>query len=299
MSTAAPASGRSQAEQTAYGPMVIAAIEQHFPPESRLLDDAMAVKMLPAPYRALVGACRWGGLRNWLIAASETKAPGMWASMCGRKRFFDEHLDREIDRGHQAVIVLGAGFDSRGARLASRSRSVSVYELDLPGNSAAKTRRLRAHLGEVPERLRLIAVDFETADLGAALEDRGFGLHRPAVYLWEGVTQYLSEDGFRQTMSFLARAAAGSVLMFTYVQRPFIDGSDLYGSPSLHRDLVVRRKAWHFGLERDSVASLLAEYGWKEREQAGAVELAERYVAPTGRRLQLSEIERSVLADRR
>ncbi|MEU6726674.1 hypothetical protein ABZ917_23485 [Nonomuraea wenchangensis] len=45
-----------------------------------------------------------------------------------------------------------------------------AYELDLPANVADK-RRLRALPGGAPERVRLIEVDFETADLADVLAD--------------------------------------------------------------------------------------------------------------------------------
>jgi O-methyltransferase involved in polyketide biosynthesis len=41
-----------------------------------------------------------------------------------------------------------------------------------------------------------------------------------------GVTQYLTEPGVRKTLDFLARAAGGSRLAFTYVRKDFLEGKD-------------------------------------------------------------------------
>ncbi len=50
---------RNPAAQTAFGPMVQAAIEQYEPPERRLVDDDLALSILPAGQRAMVRAMRW------------------------------------------------------------------------------------------------------------------------------------------------------------------------------------------------------------------------------------------------
>ena len=51
------------AAQTAFGPMVLAAIEHNEPPERRLVDDDLAASFLPARLRALVRRPGLGRLR--------------------------------------------------------------------------------------------------------------------------------------------------------------------------------------------------------------------------------------------
>jgi O-methyltransferase involved in polyketide biosynthesis len=48
---------RNPAAQTAFGPMVQAAIEQYEPPERRLVSDDLALSILPAGQRAWCGRC--------------------------------------------------------------------------------------------------------------------------------------------------------------------------------------------------------------------------------------------------
>jgi O-methyltransferase involved in polyketide biosynthesis len=47
---------RNPAAQTAFGPMMLAAMEQSEPPQRRLADDDLAARFLPAPTRWLVTA---------------------------------------------------------------------------------------------------------------------------------------------------------------------------------------------------------------------------------------------------
>ena len=55
---------RNPAAQTAFGPMVQAAIEQYEPPQRRLVSDDLALSILPAGQRAVVRAMRWPLLCN-------------------------------------------------------------------------------------------------------------------------------------------------------------------------------------------------------------------------------------------
>ncbi|GLZ28054.1 hypothetical protein Lesp02_02440 [Lentzea sp. NBRC 105346] len=61
---------------------------------------------------------------------------------------------------------------------------------------------------------------------------------------------------------------------------------------------MEKERLWRFGMDPDEVGDFLADYGWRVLEQAGAEELIEKYVRPTGRAMPVSEIERTVLAEK-
>lgn len=285
------------AAQTAFGPMVIAAVEQYYPAPQRLVHDDLALRFLPPGLRFAVRACKWGSLREWGIGATEKKAPGMWGGVLCRKRYSDDQVAAAIAAGVAQVVILGAGLDTRAYRLAAPA-GVPAFEVDLPENIAYKRRRLQKLRGEVPEGVTLIPVDFQHDDLGAALAAGGFHVEQPTMFVWEAVTQYLAEDGVRSTLRFLARAAPGSRLIFTYIRQDFLDGTNFYGAEQIHRDMKQKYDVWHFGLAPEQVDGLLREYGWAEREQVGPREYAARYIEPSGRALSASEIERFVAAEK-
>ena len=87
------------------------------------------------------------------------------------------------------------------------------------------------------------------------------------LFIWEGVTQYLTEDAVRATLGALQAAPAGSRLVFTYVRRDFIDGVNMYGAAMLYKRFRQRQQVWKFGLNPDEVAGFIAEYGWQLVEQ--------------------------------
>lgn len=282
----------NRAAGTAVGPMVIAAVEQHHRPQERLLHDDMAVRLLPAGMRWVVGLTRWRAVRELLIKFSEKNAPGIWGAIACRKRYIDDALVDALRAGVDSVVVLGAGLDTRAYRLAVPAR-IPVFEVDLPVNIDAKRKRI-----ELPHTVTLVPIDFEHEDLESVLAAHGCRTGAVTAFVWEGVTQYLTEAGVRATFGFLTKAGRGSRLVFTYERKDFLNGTTMYGAEVLYRRFVEKQRLWKFGMDPGDVARFLAEYGWRELEQVGAEELTTRYVRPAGRVVPVSELERSVHAEK-
>ncbi len=284
------------AAQTALGPMVLAAIEHNEPPQRRLVDDDLAAAFLPGHLRALVALTRLDPARRWVVAAIERSGPGLWTSIACRKRLIDERLSdplNEVD----AVVVLGAGLDTRACRIARHS-DLPVFEVDQPVNVERKAAVLRRVLGEIPPSVHLVPVDFEHDDLMAALDSAGYRKTARTFFIWEGVTQYLTPDAVRATLARLGEAAPGSRLVFTYIRQDFIDGTNRYGAEALYRRFRRRREVWKSGLVPEHLAETLAEAGWRLTEQAGPSYYRDTYVRPTGRAVVASPIEWTALSER-
>lgn len=276
--------------------MTLAAIEHHEPPARRLVDDDLAEAFLPARARLLVQLTRAGWLRRAVRAASERAAPGVATSIACRKRFIDDRLSDPLNET-DAVIVLGAGLDTRGCRIA-RHGDLPVYEVDQPGAVDRKATVLQRVTGAVPSSVHLVGVDFETGDVMQALEARGYRPDQRAFVIWEGVTQYLSAEAVAATLDALRTLAPGSRLVFSYVRQDFIDGTNRYGADALYRRFRERTQLWKSGMVPEQVGDMLAEYGWRLSEQVGPSYYRDTYIRPTGRALSASPIEWSVLAER-
>jgi methyltransferase (TIGR00027 family) len=284
------------AEQTAIGPMVIVAADQY--DSSPLVGDPWAGRMMPASGRFAASLAKWSPARRALIAVTERRIRGGWASFLCRKRYVDDQLVSAVAKGIDAVVILGAGYDTRAYRLPELA-GIPVCEVDLPGNIARKTAAVRRCFGRVPPSVKLLAVDFEIDDLAERLGREGFDPRQRIFYIWEGVTPYLTERAVRKTMAELADAAPGSGLVFTFARKDFLEGRAMYGAQAIYQYAVVKRRLWHFGLNPEQVGGFLAEYGWREVDQVGPDEYAARYLKPAGRGDEpVSEIERAVYAER-
>ncbi len=277
------------AAQTAFGPMVQVAIEQYEPPDRRLVDDDLALSILPVAQRAIVRAMRWPLLRALTIAAGERAVSGSWALIACRKRYIDDKLDEALEN-IDAVVILGAGMDTRAYRMARRS-AIPVFEVDLAINITRKRAAVERAIGAPPASVQLVPLDFESDDLIGTLSAHGYRRDMRTFFIWEGVTQYLSEEAVRATLEALRSAPSESQLVFTYVRRDFIDGQNKYGAEMLYRRFRQRKQLWRFGLNPDEVSAFVAEYGWRLVEQAGPDYYVRQYIQPTGRKLTASQLE--------
>ncbi|NUT45904.1 MAG: SAM-dependent methyltransferase [Saccharothrix sp.] len=277
------------AAQTAVGPMVVVAVDQFS--DSPVVRDELAARLIPWDGRVAVACARWAPVRRALVSATEKQIPGLWSGMLCRKRYIDDVTVAAVRGGVEAVVVLGAGFDTRAHRLAAPA-GVPAFEVDLPANTTRKRALVRRLSGNVPGGVTLVPVDFGSQDLGEVLVAHGYRRDRRTLFVWEAVTQYLDEESVRATFGYLAGAPSGSELAFTYVRRDFLAGVELYGGDVAYRRFVLKRRLWRFGLAPEEVGPFLAEYGWREVEQVGPREYAERYpeAGPA------SEIERCVRA---
>ncbi len=287
---------RNPVAQTAFGPMQQVAIEQYEPPDRRLVDDDLALAILPAGQRAMVRAMRWPFLRRLTISAGERTVPGSWTIIAGRKRYIDDKLNAALGN-IDSVVVLGAGMDTRAYRLARRS-DIPIFEVDLPVNIERKKAAIQRAIGALPSSVHLVPLDFERDDLIGALTGQGYRTDGRTFFIWEGVTQYLTEDAVRATLGALQPAVPGSRLVFTYVRRDFIDGKNMYGAAILYRRFRKRRQVWRFGLDPDEVSAFIAEYGWRLVEQAGPDYYLRNYIEPTGRNLTASQLEWTAYAEK-
>jgi methyltransferase (TIGR00027 family) len=287
----------NQAAQTAYGPMSAIAIEQYHPERQRLVQDGLAIQFLPPGLRLLAKLNRWPPVRALMFNVTEKRAQGVWGGVLCRKRFIDDKLLEAMSAGIQAVVILGAGLDTRAYRLAAL-RTVPVFEVDLPENTDYKRAKLEELYGSVPTHVTLVPFDFESYDLAGVLASQGYQIEHKSCFIWEAVTQYLTEEGVRKTFGCLAQAKSGSRLVFTYIRKDFIDGTVRYGLDTLYQVYRVKRQLWHFGLEPKQVPAFLGEYAWRELEQVGSQEYTSRYLKPIEREVSVMEIERAVCAEK-
>jgi len=199
--------------------------------------------------------------------------------------------------GHiDAVINLGAGFDTRAYRLPALA-GIPIWEVDQLEIINSKRPRLLKTFRKIPSNINLVPIDFDNEDLGLVLASRGYPEGKRTFFIWEAVTQYLTEAGIRSTFNFLAKAPAGSRLIFTYVRKDFLDGKNIYGSEKFYKDFVLK-KIFIFGIEPEQLPALIRKYGWKLIEDIGYNELAPKYIKPTGRLLTSTPIERIVFAEK-
>jgi methyltransferase (TIGR00027 family) len=276
---------------------VLRGLESARPESERLLDDPVSLRLLPRPWRWVLRLLQGTGLANVILTRRERDLPGVIGSLLCRTRYMDDVLRASLGEGVEQVVILGAGFDTRPYRIAELE-GIAVFEVDHPGVQSAKRQALERAPIPRPQHVTLVGVDFEHEDLGGALAAAGFQKGLRTLFIWEGVTQYISEDAIGDTLAFVAAAGGpGSELVFSYIRKDVISGS---AARDAERRVMARAAGggapWRTGLDPADVPQLLGRYGLEVVEEVGGEEYRERYLAPAGRGLATLRAERVVLA---
>ncbi len=195
-----------------------------------------------------------------IAAAMSRVQPQMELWVAVRTAYLDRavaHLLPEIPQ----VVVLGAGLDTRAARLARPG--VRFFEVDAPASGTDKRARLARVPGYPVGAATYVACDFERDDFVERLEAAGFDRARPAVVLWEGVTYYLTEAAVRATLARVADGLhPGSVLLFDHVGRRVVARETKSDEDRGTMDLLAGLgEPFRFGV--NDVIPLLYEIGFR------------------------------------
>jgi methyltransferase (TIGR00027 family) len=241
-----------------------------------LFRDPLARLFLPRGLRAAVRLARVKPLRSALERYADRRAPGARSSAICRTRFIDDFARREAREGARQLVILGAGFDGRAHRLGELA-TTRVFEVDQPATQAEKRAAL-AHATGLRADVRYVAVDFERDDLATSLRAAGWDANERTTFVWEGVSNYLEAEAVDAVLRFVARAAPGSELVFTYLHRGVIDGSTAFeGAELLVANVRRLGEPWKFGIDPAELEGFLAERGLQLEENLGADEYRTRY----------------------
>ncbi|MYQ89698.1 MULTISPECIES: class I SAM-dependent methyltransferase [unclassified Streptomyces] len=156
---------------------------------------------------------------------------GFRAAVVARARFIEDLVTEQAGRGVDQYVVLGAGLDTFAQRRPDIASRLRIFEVDRPGPQAWKRRRLIELGYGVPDRLRLVPVDFEAGESWTEqLVAVGFDPDRPAVVVSTGVTMYLTREATAATLRQIASLAPSSTLTMTFLLPPeLLDDADRTG----------------------------------------------------------------------
>ena len=138
--------------------------------------------------------------------------------VAARTVHFDAIITRALQRAEQFVL-LGAGYDTR-AYGGFVGAGTTVFELDQPIVQAHK-RSMLAAADINCERVNFVAIDFASDDLFSKLTQAGFDTTKKTLYLWEGVSLYLSAAEVAATLAAVQQQSApnSTVVADLYAER--------------------------------------------------------------------------------
>jgi methyltransferase (TIGR00027 family) len=216
--------------------------------------------------------------RQWVM--QNKIAPGAYEFMIARTSFFDQIVRDALVRDLPQIVFLGAGYDTRPYRFKDLVQGTRIFELDAPPTQFRKREVLKNNAIAMPQELKFVPIDFSQDNLQTVLLDAGFSLDKPALFVWEGVTYYLSSDTVDETLSAVRElSSTGGSICFDY-------GSI---SPETLNDEGAKKMREHlkanhpgeptkFGIPRGALESFLSERGYVVVECLNSSDMETRYL---------------------
>jgi len=236
------------------------------------MEEVLSAGIVDATARLLVatgvvgeGAVRFARSRQAvaIYEAFDWMMPGQFEAFAHRKAFCERQVRNGIAAGATQVLVLGAGYDTLGWRLAPEFPGVRFFEIDHPATGRLKAKGINS-LGP-RDNLHLIEADLgdrRLDDVLAAVEP--WDSTAQSVVIAEGLTQYLAPAAVRDLfVQCGAVSGAGSRIAFTYV------GTGDGGRPDIGRwtgltlwILKASGEPWLWSVRPSELPAFLDDVGW-------------------------------------
>lgn len=203
---------------------------------------------------------------QWAVSVYEWfdwMMPGQFEAFAHRKAFCERQVREAIGAGAVQVLVLGAGYDTLGWRLAPEFPGVNFFEIDHPATALPKAKGIEA-MGR-RENLHLIGEDLGQRKMVDVLEaHEKWDETARTVIIGEGLLMYLPSEAVRDLfLQAVSITGPGSRVVFTYIPA----GED--GRPDAGKwtglILWIMRSSgepWCWSIRPEELGGFLAETGW-------------------------------------
>jgi methyltransferase (TIGR00027 family) len=243
----------------------------------RGVGDWIAKEFLTTSFRLVAGLSRNRICAALLCKYIDFRWPGSRTSLIARTRLIDNYVAAAVANGIQQIVLLGAGFDSRAYRIAGAERA-RFFEVDHPNTSRVKKAHITRALGALPHYVKYVTVDFQRDRLPESLRGAGFNPLERSLFVWEGVSNYLTEDAVRSTLSYIGSLSQGTALAFTYVDRAVLDDpTHFIGGSEVQKAFARLKEPWTFGIQPSRAAGFFEECGLELSYDLSAAEYRKQY----------------------
>jgi methyltransferase (TIGR00027 family) len=212
-------------------------------------------------------ALRTHGLRETI---KKQIPPGMYEYVIARTKYFDGVFVDALKNSIEQIVLLGAGFDSRPYRFHDLIADTMIFELDMKPTQDHKLCCLRNHYVDIHDNISFVAMNFETDDFIDMLSRHGYDKHKQTLFLWEGVTFYLSEAAVARMLTLLrANSVSRSRVCFDFQTRQQDSGLIETG---LENEVIK------FGIESGKIVDFATDHHYRILEHVTAGEMERRFL---------------------
>lgn len=217
-------------------------------------------------------------VRQWVM--KNKIAPGAYEFMIARTAFFDHVVRDALVQHVPQLVLLGSGYDSRPYRFKELADQTKIFELDAAPTQTRKKEVLHSEPIPQPPYLVFAPIDFATDNLSEVLLAAGFARDGRALFVWEGVTYYLSSKAVDDTLGAVrAVSLSGSSICFDYASLSTGALSE-EGIKKLEEHMKSEYPAEpaKFGIPQGKLTEFLATRGYDVLESLGPAEMEAKYL---------------------
>lgn len=246
---------------------MLRAIETEKPESIRICYDPIAKYMEPKYSPVALWAMK-GFINSRFYDRMSTGALGL---IVVRERYIDDYLKASLSKGLDQVVILGAGFDTRAYRIAGIEKT-RVFEIDQPATQAEKLLRLKKVIDPLPQHVTFLPVDFNTQTLAERLPASGYNEKGKTLFIWQGVTYFLTKEGVDSTLAFIANhSGPGSAVIFDYMYTKTLH------EKRLQQAAKTSGEPYLFGIDPDRIEPFMAQRGFQDVQSKDFEELKQIY----------------------
>lgn len=194
---------------------------------------------------------------------------GMYEYIISRTRYFDSVFLEALRLDFGQIVFLGAGFDSRPYRFSHLLNGTKIFEVDSPFTQEYKKNILRKDKG-LNKSIEYVGTDFEKTDLFNRLIMHGFNKAERTLFLWEGVTFYLTNDAVNRMLKEIRlNSASGSRVCFDF--QTMKNKEDLIKTG-------LKEESVKFGISDGKINEFVSRIQFKTIEHLDAKEMENRFM---------------------
>jgi methyltransferase (TIGR00027 family) len=248
-------------DYSAEGVAIIRAMESLKPENERGCYDPLAVQFLSTKYRILIKFTFLAKIIFWLLV--RRRLPCATDQVVARAPYYDEYLKECIDSGIKQLVILGAGYDTKAYRFNELKGRVKVFEVDLPTIQKVKIDRVKKIFGFLPDYVVYVPIDFNKEKLEKRLFESAYDGNLKTLFIWEGVTYYISAEAVDETLAFVSKnACEGSSIIFDYIFKSVVDGTCELEEAREWRQIHLGFGEALFGIAEGTIDKFLSDRGF-------------------------------------
>lgn len=160
---------------------------------------------------------------------------------------FDQLTQRRLPQVQQ-LVILYAGFDTRAY---PERHGIRTFEVDQAAVQQHKLSSIK-NADIAHDHVTYVSVDFSQESVLEKLTQAGFDSHKPALFVWDGTSQYHSEETVRLILRELsAGSAAGSVLVVDFYGQRILKWGKSWLAQKLNKLFRIEPFGFGFSFKED------------------------------------------------